>query len=49
MVATTELFCPEEDPAPQRIAMREVAGIGSTITVGGDPRRRRWNAGRAPV
>ncbi|WP_431899894.1 hypothetical protein [Nonomuraea sp. bgisy101] len=45
MVATTELFRPEEDPAPQRIAIREVAGIGSAITVGGDPQEaalERW-------
>jgi sporulation protein YlmC with PRC-barrel domain len=38
IVATTELFRPEEDPAPQRIPMELVSGIGSAIEVGGDPR-----------
>ncbi|WP_214411523.1 PRC-barrel domain-containing protein [Sphaerisporangium fuscum] len=36
VVAVTELFRPEEDPAPQRIPMELVSGIGSAVEVGGD-------------
>ncbi|MGV9308458.1 hypothetical protein ACWDLG_34225 [Nonomuraea sp. NPDC003727] len=35
MVSVTELFRPEEDPAPQRIPMELVSDIGSAIRVGG--------------
>jgi sporulation protein YlmC with PRC-barrel domain len=45
IVATTELFRAEEDPAPQRIAMALVSDIGSAIQVGGDPQEpalERW-------
>jgi sporulation protein YlmC with PRC-barrel domain len=45
IVATTELFRPEEDPAPQRIAMALVSDIGSAIKVSGNPEEpalERW-------
>jgi sporulation protein YlmC with PRC-barrel domain len=37
MISTTELFRPEEDPAPQHIPMHLVSDIAGAITVGGDP------------
>ncbi|MET8142572.1 hypothetical protein ABZU32_19880 [Sphaerisporangium sp. NPDC005288] len=37
IVATTELFRPEERPAPQRIPMALVSEIGSAVQVSGDP------------
>jgi sporulation protein YlmC with PRC-barrel domain len=45
IVATTELFRPEEDPTPQRIAMALVSDIGSAIQIGGNPQEpalERW-------
>jgi sporulation protein YlmC with PRC-barrel domain len=45
IVATTELFRPEENPAPPRIPMALVSDIGSAIKIGGDPEElalERW-------
>ncbi|GII85112.1 hypothetical protein Ssi03_31020 [Sphaerisporangium siamense] len=45
IVAVTELFRPEEDPAPRRVDMAQVSGIDAALSVDGDPEEpalERW-------